>query len=260
MVQVISKLYSIRLSSSVKIIDDDSHYQKDTGCHHRVGVQVKRKDNAADHGKDRGIRIEWDLKAPPHVRHSPAKFQQAQLMKKKVNRVPKLKIEASQSRFPPFTRTMPLMMSPHIRIVNMGTSWREIVDNTSGRTPCRAMAKSARDPPIIEAMITDVVANSADISTNCRMNILSVTVFNANSSGAPEAPRSCQFTIPAATTDTPILISVQMANANNIAFGTFFSGSFTSSAMTAMVLNPINAKNMIAAPDITPENTCGKNG
>jgi len=35
-----------------------------------------------------------------------------------------------------------------------------------------------------EAMITDVVAKSADIATNCRMKILSVTVFNANSIGA----------------------------------------------------------------------------
>jgi hypothetical protein len=44
-------------SPSVEITDNDSCGQKNRGRHHRVGVQVKRKDDTADHGKDRGLRL-----------------------------------------------------------------------------------------------------------------------------------------------------------------------------------------------------------
>ena len=124
------------------------------------------------------------------------------LMKKNVSKVPKLNREASQSRFPPVTRTIPLMIIPHKSRVNTGTFCREMVASFFGRTPWRAMAKSARDPPMREAMITEVVAKSADIATNCRMKILLVTVFSANSSGALVDPRSFQSTTPTATIET----------------------------------------------------------
>ena len=113
-------------------------------------------------------------------------------MKKNVSRVPKLKMDASQSRLPPVRRTIPLMTIPHNSIVNTGTPRREMVDSTSGRTPRRAIANRARDPPMMEAMITEVVANSADTATNSRMKILSVTAFSANSSGALEDPSASQ--------------------------------------------------------------------
>jgi hypothetical protein len=44
---------------------------------------------------------------------------------------------------------------------------------------------------LTEDIITEVVANSADIATNCRIKILSVTVFNANSSGSSRSPEEC---------------------------------------------------------------------
>jgi hypothetical protein len=66
--------------------------------------------------------------------------------------------------------------------------------------------------------------------------------------------------MPTATMETPMYRTVHIANEARIARGTFFSGSLISSAMTATVLNPMNAKKMIAAPDIIPENPFGKNG
>ena len=87
-------------------------------------------------------------------------------MKKNVRSVSKLKRDASQSIFPPVIRTIAPIAIPVMRTVTNGTLWRDIKARRDGRTPCRAMAKSARDAPMIEDMITDVVAKRADIAMN----------------------------------------------------------------------------------------------
>ncbi|MDL5504134.1 MAG: hypothetical protein QSU88_13065 [Candidatus Methanoperedens sp.] len=49
-------------------------------------------------------------------------------------------------------------------------------------------------------------------------------------------------------------------NASIIALGTVFSGFFISSESTVTVLNPMNAKKIIAAPESIPAKPLGKNG
>ncbi|MDL5504133.1 MAG: hypothetical protein QSU88_13060, partial [Candidatus Methanoperedens sp.] len=126
------------------------------------------------------------------------------LMKKKVSNVPKLKTEASHSRLPRVTITINAITTPVIITVKKGTPFFETFESERGITCCLAIAKRALEPPSMEAITTDAVANSAEIEMNFSRKKLFVATFIDTSSGALDVPMVFQFNSPTSTAETPI--------------------------------------------------------
>jgi hypothetical protein len=83
-------LSSGRRSFFIYIINADSQGQKEACRNDRVGVQVKRKDDAADHGKYWGVRVEGDFKAPSCFWHLRTELYQTEVNKKEGEQRPEI--------------------------------------------------------------------------------------------------------------------------------------------------------------------------
>ncbi len=143
-------------------------------------------------------------------------------MKKNVINVPKLKIDAINSRLPSVAIMINAIAAPLTNTEWVGIPFFEILANTPGITRCLAIEKIALDPPRIDAMVADVVANSAEMDTNFNSTMLLVATPRTTSRGASEVPIIFQSTSPTSTTATPIYSTVQIKNANINDLGTFF--------------------------------------
>ena len=75
--------------------------------------------------------------------------------------------------------TISAITTPLNNTEDVGTPFFDIFASIPGITRCLAIAKIALDPPRMDAITTDAVANSAEIEMNFRMKILFVASLNA---------------------------------------------------------------------------------
>lgn len=85
-----------------------------------------------------------------------------------------------------------------------GTPFPDILVMRWGRSFCRAMAKSALDPPKMLDMTTEAVANRAAIEIYASTKGFWVATRRAVSRGASDVAITDQSTSPMATIDTPM--------------------------------------------------------
>ena len=74
--------------------------------------------------------------------------------------------------------------APLINTAFVGTPFFEILASTPGITRCLAIENTALEPPRIEAIVADAVANSAEIEMNFSRKVLLVATASASSRGA----------------------------------------------------------------------------
>jgi hypothetical protein len=187
-------------------------------------------------------------------------LRRLKLMKMKVSRVPKLKMDASKVMSPLEKNTISAMAMPEAVIVIKGTFLLESLPMLPGSTFFLDIAKRDLDPPIMDDMTTEAVAKRAEIDTKVKTKMLFVTLRRATSRGSAEDPKICQLTAPTMTVETAIYRIVLIKNARRMALGTVFSGSLISSDMTATVENPMKAKKIIAEPERIPARPRGAKG
>lgn len=135
-----------------------------------------------------------------------------------------------------------------------------IKSSCRGRTLSLPITKLALVPPIIELRTTEPVATMAENDMRSR-KILLFEMLDANvDKGDGLFPIVFQSSMPTSTMAIAMYSTKLTKNASSNALGIVFCGFFVSSDIMATVLNPRNAKKIIAEPFSIPPKPFGKNG